>query len=80
LGDTWTEQLGQQITEKVNNEVEQNNLNVPTELKNQLLDYVTSTLSSDAQPTKDLSNDTIGLDTDALQATRIQIQQWLGRS
>ena len=58
---------------------EQNNLDIPNELKNQLLDYANKTLSDTINPTKDVSGE-IGFDTQAVQATRVQVQEWLGRS
>lgn len=68
------------LGEEVINTYEQQNLNVPNELKHQLLDYANTILSdSTTTPTKDISG-SIWFDTDALQATRVQIQQWLGRS
>ena len=61
------------------NGTHQKDLDVPNELKNQLLDYANKTLSDTTSSTKNLDKE-IGIDTDALQATRVQIQQWLGRS
>ena len=61
------------------NGTDKKDLNVPNELKNQLLDYANKTLSDTTSSTKNLDKE-IGIDTDALQATRVQIQQWLGRS
>ena len=53
--------------------------NNSTELKNQLLDFVSQSLTQSSHPSQD-NNSSIGVNTDALQATRVQVQQWLGRS
>ena len=59
---------------------------IPDVLKNKVLDFVQSNLADKSLPTQEKSlptkdeNETIWLNTDALQGTRVRIQQWLGRS